>query len=224
MLSNRTLGQCGGWVNPLGKVPLSSVGRRKLRHLSAADAAYVAHYAIRQDALSPEARTRADELRAAFLERMQSRDHEAMNVGIEWAGRGRTSLNGRLRVGDELRERPRPRREELPLAARLREGGEAWYSSALVGVFLRLGAEPLAQRAGVSVRDLDAWPPGLQLHAYLEAVVEVLVKAIDVRGGDERLAAAWYLDCAMAELDGHTRMKWSEQGGRLRWSSTWMHI
>lgn len=158
----------------------------------------------RQDALSPEARTRADELRAAFLERMQSRDHEAMSVAIEWAAQGRTSLNGSLRVGDELRERPRPRQEQLPLEVRLREAGEAWHSPAFVGMFLRLGPELLAQRAGVSVRDLDAWPPGLQLHAYLKAVVEVLVKAIDVHGGDERLAAAWYLDCAVAELDGHT--------------------
>ena len=74
----------------------------------------------------------------------------------------------------------------------------------LVGVFLRLRPEPLAQRAGVTVRELDAWPPRPELQAYLAAVVEVLDKAIDVHRGDERRAAAWYLECAVPEFDGRT--------------------
>ncbi|WP_223674291.1 hypothetical protein [Novilysobacter selenitireducens] len=143
-----------------------------------------------------------DELRDKFFAQMESRDHEAMNVAIAWASQGTTRLNGRLRVGDELQERPR--RDVLPLAVRLREDGEAWYSPALVGVFLRLRPEPLAQRAGVAVRELDAWPPGPELQAYLAAVVEVLVKAVDAHGGDERRAAAWYLECAVPEFDGRT--------------------
>lgn len=155
-----------------------------------------------QDTPSPEARAQLEELRTAFFARMESRDHEAMKVAIVWASQGTTRLNGRLRVGHELQERPR--REDLPLAARLREAGEAWYSPALVGVFLRLRPEPLAQRAGVTVRELDAWPPRPELQAYLAAVVEVLDKAIDVHRGDERRAAAWYLECAVPEFDGRT--------------------
>ena len=60
------------------------------------------------------------------------------------------------------------------------------------------------RRAGVAVRELDAWPPGPELQAYLAAVVEVLDKAIGVHGGDERRAAAWYLECAVPEFDGRT--------------------
>ena len=159
---------------------------------------------INKDTLSPEARARANELRAEWLERMQSRDQEAMNVALKWAAQGTTRTNGRPRVGDEMRERPRPRREHLPLVARLREDGEAWYSPARVGVFLRLLPEPLAQRARVTVKDLDAWPPGPQLQTYLEDVVEVLVEAVDAHGGDERRAAAWYLECALPEFEGRT--------------------
>ena len=42
-----------------------------------------------------------------------------MNVALNWAAQVRTRTNGRLRVGDELREGPRPRREDLALVARL---------------------------------------------------------------------------------------------------------
>ena len=154
------------------------------------------------DTPSPEARARLEELRDAYRARMQARDEEAMRVAIAWASQGTTRLNGRLRVGDELKDRPR--RDDLPLAARLREEGEAWYSPARVGVFLRLRPEPLAQRAGVTVRELDAWPPGPKLQTYLAAVVEVLDKAIDVHRGDEPRAAAWYLECAIPEFDGRT--------------------
>lgn len=154
------------------------------------------------DMPAPEARARLEGTRDAYRARMQARDEEAMRVAIAWASEGTTRLNGRLRVGDEVQERPQ--RDDLPLAARLREEGEAWYSPALVGVFLRLRPEPLAQRAGITVRELDAWPPGPELQAYLAAVVGVLDKAIDVHGGDERRAAAWYLECAVPEFDGRT--------------------
>lgn len=156
------------------------------------------------DKVPAPVRTLVDELRAKFFARMESRDHEAINVAIKWAAQGRTRTDGRLRVGDELRERPRPPREDLPLADALRELGEAWYSPARVGVFLRLPPEPLAARARVTVSELDAWPPGPQLQAYLEAVVEVVVKAVDVHGGDERRAAAWFLECAVLEFDDRT--------------------
>lgn len=177
------------------------MSKRKLRPPSA-EGRQSHNMTTQQDTPSPEDRARLEDLRAAFLARMKSRDHEAMNVALVWASQGTTRLNGRLRVGDELQERPR--REDLPLAARLREAGEAWYSPALVGVFLRLRPEPLAQRAGVTVGELDAWPPGCELQAYLEAVVEVLVKAVDAHGGDERRAAAWYLWCTVPEFDGRT--------------------
>ena len=154
------------------------------------------------DTPAPEARARLEETRDAYWARMQGRDEEAMRVAIAWASQGTTRLNGRLRVGDELQERAQ--RNDLPLTARLREEGEAWYSPARVGVFLRLRPGPLAQRAGVTVGELDAWPPGPELETYLAAVVEVLDKAIDLHGGDERRAAAWYLECAMPEFDGRT--------------------
>lgn len=137
-----------------------------------------------------------------------------MSIALNWAVQGRTRTNGRLRVGDEMRERPRPRQEDLTLAARLCEPGEAWYSPARVGVFLRLRPEPLAERARVTVSELDVWPPRPQLQTYLEAVVEVLVKAVDIHGGDERRAAAWYLDCAVAEFGGRTADEMVQAGRR----------
>ncbi len=164
------------------------------------------------DTPAPDARTRLEGTRDTYRARMEARDEEAMRVAIAWASQGTTRLNGRLRVGDELQERPRP--DGLPLAARLRAAGEAWYSPALVGVFLRLRPEPLAQRAGVTVRELDAWPPGPELQAYLAAVVEVLDQAIDVHGGDERRAASWYLDCAVPEFDGRTAEAMVRDGGQ----------
>lgn len=165
-----------------------------------------------EDKLPPHLRAKANELRAAYFARMQSRDQEAYNVALSWALQGRTRLNGRLRVGDELRERPAPRREDLPVAVRLREDGQSWYSPSRVGVFLRLRPEGLARRAGVAVSELDAWPLGPNLQAYLAAVVEVLIKAVAVHGSDERLAAIWFLECALPEFDGCTADKMVRAG------------
>ena len=123
-------------------------------------------------------------------------------MALSWALQGRARLNGCLRVGDELRERTVPRREDLPVTVRLLEDGQTWYSPSRVGVFLRLRPECLARRAGVAGSELDAWPPGPNLQAYLAAVVEVLVKAVDAHGGDERGAAAWYVECAVPEFGG----------------------
>lgn len=98
---------------------------------------------------------------------MESRNEEAMRVTLAWASRGRTRLNGQLRVEDETRDRHSPPKEDLPLQTRLREDGQAWYAPARVGMLLGLRPEQLAQRVCVDVTEMDAWPPGPQLQSYL---------------------------------------------------------
>lgn len=144
-------------------------------------------------------------LRREWLERMRSRDNDAVNLALSWASATRPRLRGRLRPGTEPASAvdDETAASGVPLEARMREPGQSWHTPSKVGRLLGLFPNDLAARLGVDVTQFAEWPPRVEVKAALSMVVDVLTLATDWLGDEER-AIAWYLHAPLEPFSGRT--------------------